>query len=165
MDRRNSRFCTAPTIYKFVMYARCDLHRSCTCSVWCRCNLQSSMFIHNGRNPARCTAGSGPMRPCATARGPYQKRVYNFVYPSIYISIHLKKLQGPAHHVPCGLCRRLDSSRSSQPIAIVTSPIAPASSLRAHAPYTLDLGHMPLTWPRAPPNIDPALARCSIWHS
>jgi hypothetical protein len=23
--------------------------------------------------------------------------------------------------------------------------------------YTLDLGPMPLTWPKAPPNIDPAL--------
>jgi hypothetical protein len=35
--------------------------------------------------------------------------------------------------VSYGLRRRLDSSRSSQPIAIVTSSIAPASNLRAHA--------------------------------
>jgi hypothetical protein len=44
-----------------------------------------------------------------------------------------KKLQGPVQHVPCGLHRSLDSSRSSQPIVIVTSLITPASSLRAHA--------------------------------
>jgi hypothetical protein len=82
-------------------------------------------------------AGSGPMRPCAAARGPYREGAHNFVYPSTYISIHLKKLQRPAQHIPCGLCHRLDSSRFSQLIMIVISPIVPASSLRAH---TANLG-------------------------
>jgi hypothetical protein len=50
-------------------------------------------------------AGSGPMRPCATARSPYQEGAHNFVYPSIYIPIHLKKLQGLTQLVPCGLLR------------------------------------------------------------
>jgi hypothetical protein len=72
-------------------------------------------------------------KACAAARGPYEKGVHNFVYPSIYILIHLKKLQGPAQHVPYGMRRRLDSSRSSQPITIVTSSIAPAFNLWAHA--------------------------------
>jgi hypothetical protein len=84
-----------------------------------------------------CKAGSEPMRACAAARGPYQEGAYNFVYRSTYILICLKKLQGPAQHVPCGLRRRLDSSRSSHSIAIVTSSIAPASSLRTH---TANLG-------------------------
>jgi hypothetical protein len=95
-------------------------------------SLGLKMKCINGLD-AWAQAGSGPMRPCAAARGSYQEGVHNFVYPSTYISIHLKKIQGPVQHVPCGLRRRLDSSRSSQSITIVTLSIALASSLRAHA--------------------------------
>jgi hypothetical protein len=72
------------------------------------------------------------MRAFAAARGPYQEGAHNFVYPSTYIFIHLKKLHGPTQHISYGLRRPLDSSRSSQPIAIVTSSIEPASNLRVH---------------------------------
>jgi hypothetical protein len=55
------------------------------------------------------------------------------LYTLLYIFLYIKKkLQDLVQHVPCGLRRRLDSSRFSKPIAIVTSPIAPVSSLRAH---------------------------------
>jgi hypothetical protein len=80
-------------------------------------------------------AGSGLMRPCAAATGPYQEEVHNFVYLSTYISIHLKNnCKTRPNTCYIHICYFLD---------ICT--------------YTLDLGPMLLTWPKTPPNIDPAL--------
>jgi hypothetical protein len=88
--------------------------------------LQNCEHVHmQGRIWAYATLCGG--------QGPILGGVHNFVYPSTYIPIHVKNLQGLAQHVPYGPRHRLDFSRSSQPIAIVTSPIATVSSLRAYA--------------------------------
>jgi hypothetical protein len=103
------------------------------------------------------------MRPCAAARGPYQKRAHNFVCLFTYVSMHLKKKQQrPAQHAR----RQPAADPRSRVRVFATESESTADSLRFESSHScIDVSYSrpgpiladrrsPLEHPASAPNSD-----------